>query len=124
MLAGVILVSCAGKKKVMQVPLVNEIDQKMLKYTFISSGIVEDSLQVKVQYGGGCVRPHEFLLVQTKSDSVGQANIYLLHTTLNDRCRALVRAERSFSISSLLQDSAITSIVLNGEKELLSKAKE
>jgi hypothetical protein len=119
-LALLLSLGCSSRKKIVQVPVVKEIDSKMLKYTFISSDIVGDSLKVKLQYGGGCVKPHQFALVRTASSTPGEVAIYLLHKTLTDRCKALVRAELSYGISSLLQDKSITSIKLNGEKELLA----
>jgi hypothetical protein len=114
-----VLAACHGRKKIAQVPIVKEIDTKMLKYTFISSEIQGDSLNVKLQYGGGCVKPHEFKLVRTASTLPGEVNLYLLHTTLTDKCKALVRTELNFAINTLIQDTSINSIKLNGEKEML-----
>ncbi|MEY2923890.1 MAG: hypothetical protein RLZZ337_430 [Bacteroidota bacterium] len=116
-----VLTSCKARKKTIEVPTQKEIDKKDLSYTFISSEIVGDSLVAKLQYGGGCIKPHQFSLVQTPRVKADEVNIYLLHTTYDDRCKALVRTEQKFSIASLLKDNSIKSIKLNGEKELLPR---
>lgn len=118
------LVSCKARKKVIEVPLQKEVDRKDLSYTFISSDIVGDTLVAKLQYGGGCVKPHQFALVQTPRVKADEVNIYLLHTTYDDRCKALVRTEQKFSIATLLKDSSVKSIKLNGEKELLPQPED
>ena len=109
--------SCTGRK--LAIPMVKEVDRAELKYTFISSEIVGDSLEVKLQYGGGCIKPHLFDLVQTASTEQGEVVLWLLHKTLDDKCRALVKTEVKFDISSVLGKEGVTSIKLNGEKELL-----
>ncbi len=113
------IISCS--KKIIGVPFVKEIDRTELKYTFISSEIVGDSLIAKVQYGGGCIRPHIFDLVQTSKDDDGGVYLWLLHKTTDDKCRALVRVSRSYDISSILSDTSVTSIKLNGDKVLYEK---
>lgn len=113
------LFGCSLQKKIMEVPLVLEVDKKDLSYTFISSEIVGDTLVAKLQYGGGCVKPHQFSLVQTPRVEKGEVNIWLKHTTYDDKCKALVRTEQKFSIATLLKDATISSIKLNGEKEML-----
>ena len=105
----------------MGVPFVKEIDRSELKYTFISSEIIGDSLVAKVQYGGGCIKPHLFDLVQTSKDDRGTVYLWLLHKTTDDKCRALVRISRSYDISTILKDSTVTSIKLNGDKVLYEK---
>ncbi len=115
--------ACSSKKYI-AVPLAKEVNKQELKYTFISSNVVGDSLNVKVQYGGGCIRPHIFNVMQTPRIKPNEVNIWLLHKTLDDRCKALVRVEHNFDIAPLLQDSTVTSIKLNGLKELLPQPKE
>jgi hypothetical protein len=115
-LGSILLIGCRSQKKMLQVTLVKEINEQMLRYTFISSEIVGDSLMVKLQYGGGCVKLHEFGLVRTASTTSGEVNIYLLHKTLTDTCTSLIGTELSYGISSLLNDKTITSIKLNGER--------
>jgi hypothetical protein len=120
----IVWAGCGIHKKVMEVPLVPLVEKKDLSYTFISSEIVGDTLVAKLQYGGGCVKPHQFSLVQTPRVEKGEVNIWLKHTTYDDKCKALVRTEQKFSIASLLKDATITSIKLNGEKEMLNKKEE
>lgn len=120
----VAMVSCKSRKKLVEVPLQKEVEKRDLSYTFISSEIVGDTLVAKLQYGGGCIKPHQFALVQTPRVKADEVNIYLLHTTYDDRCKALVRTEQKFSIASLLKDSSVKSIKLNGEKELLPQPED
>ena len=119
LLLSIAILSCS--KKTIGVPFVKEIDRTELKYTFISSDIVGDSLVAKIQYGGGCIQPHVFDLVQTSRDDLGKVYLWLLHKTKDDKCRALVRVTRTYDISTILQDSTVTSIVLNGDKTLFEK---
>ena len=119
LLLSIAIVSCS--KKTISVPFVKEIDRSELKYTFISSDIIGDSLVAKVQYGGGCIKPHLFDLVQTSKDDRGTVYLWLLHKTTDDKCRALVRISRSYDISTILKDSTVTSIKLNGDKVLYEK---
>ncbi|MBT8327675.1 MAG: hypothetical protein KJP21_08120 [Bacteroidia bacterium] len=113
------LVSCS--RKTIGVPFVKEIDRNELKYTFISSNIIGDSLVAKVQYGGGCIKPHLFELVQTTKDDAGTVYLWLLHKTKDDKCRALVRVSRAYDVSTILKDPSVTSIKLNGDKVLYEK---
>ena len=122
---GIVLISLivigACSKKIVGIPFVKEIDRSELKYTFISSEIVEDSLVAKIQYGGGCIKPHVFNLVQTNKDDNGRAYLWLLHKTTDDKCKAIVRTTRTYDVSTLLKDSTVKSIQLNGDKILFER---
>ena len=64
----------------------------------------KDSVQVRMRYGGGCVKPHLFEMYTsatlTRDDII---DIYLAHKTHNDLCKAFVFTERTFLWSHVLR---------------------
>jgi hypothetical protein len=99
------------------------IDQNLLKYKINEAQISEDSLIINVQYGGGAIKPHEFELVQVNNDSAAYAEntvcVFLLHKTLNDKGRAILRTRLSYDLKSI--NARKKNILLNGT-QLITKA--
>ena len=87
----------------------HEIDAALLNYTVNSKSIEDENLIIKVQYGGGAIRPHEFDLVE-QSISKDSVNLVLLHLTQNDRARAIMRSELSYNIRYYLKKNLIISL--------------
>jgi hypothetical protein len=82
---------------------------------FISNAFVwEDVLTVSVQYSGGC-KKHDFQLVwdgtYTKS-LPPQISLFLIHNNNGDTCKAIVREELQFVLSSEL--TIATELLLDG----------
>jgi hypothetical protein len=72
----------------------------------------ESKLKVDVKYGGGC-RMHEFKLVfpeQTDGDTI---QLYLLHLSNGDNCRAFVHNALEFDVSKISEEIQHTPVRLN-----------
>jgi hypothetical protein len=67
----------------------------------------EDTIHIKVQYGGGC-EEHEFKLM-TNGDYAKsmppQMTLHLEHENNNDRCRALIMEELKFDLTPIRNPS-------------------
>jgi hypothetical protein len=62
----------------------------------------KDSVQVKMRYGGGCVKPHIFeMYTSAMSNKEGVVDVYLSHKTHDDKCKAFVFTVRTFIWSHL-----------------------
>lgn len=86
-------------------------DSSDLDFTILDAIAYTDSVQVRIRYGGGCVKPHVFeMYTSAVPDTTGVINLYLMHKTHNDRCRALVFTQRTFLWSHLLKPGQKVSI--------------
>lgn len=73
-------------------------DSQLLRFTLLSTELYSDSVVFKLKYGGGCIKPHVFQCYSTGiSDDSGIKDIFLSHLTLNDRCKAIVYSEKTYS---------------------------
>ncbi len=111
------LFSCKSKKmKCNESPyqVVAEIEDSLLKYRIIDAKLEKDSLMLSLRYGGGCVKPHIFELVQKENADLNIIEFYLLHHTTNDRCRALIRENLAYDLKHYLQTGH--TVLLNGQQ--------
>lgn len=93
--------------------LINEVD---LNFTPNEVFQIGHGLRVKVQYGGGCVKPHIFELVTNGEISKkGNIQFWLLHKTHDDFCKALIQEELMFDISeiTIFNQTKLKTIQLN-----------
>jgi len=92
-----------------------------LLYTLKNVQIENKHLIAKMQYGGGCVKPHIFQLVTNGLiDEKGNMSFFILHKTHNDYCKALLTEERIFDLSELydLKSERLKTITINEMKNL------
>lgn len=62
----------------------------------------KDSVELKMRYGGGCIKPHIFeMYTSAMPNKDGVIDIYLVHKTHNDYCKAFVFTARTFVWSHL-----------------------
>ncbi|OJV25245.1 MAG: hypothetical protein BGO32_04740 [Bacteroidetes bacterium 37-13] len=76
------------------------------------SGKKKNSLETKVKYGGGC-RVHSFQLIKPIQASKDTLQLYLVHESDNDMCRAFVMNEIKFNVSKLKLKKNTKVIMLN-----------
>jgi hypothetical protein len=94
---------------------VNEVD---LKFTITESNQQAHALYIEVQYGGGCVEPHIFELISTTEiNKEGVADVWLLHKTHDDLCKALLKKKLYFDVSDItaLKTKKLKYIRINNE---------
>ena len=70
-------------------------------YKILQASIVEDEMQIKVQYGGGC-KEHDFSMVISIGEVIGVPNTaigYLRHEAYNDACEALITEDLVYDLT-------------------------
>lgn len=80
-----------------------------------------NKLEIAVQYGGGCVRPHVFELVSDGViDSKGNMDFFLLHKTHNDMCKALIMETLVYDFQPLfnLKSEKLKSFKVNDMRKM------
>lgn len=81
----------------------NDIEIGDLLYKLKGVKLQEGQLFVDVEYSGGCVKPHIFSLVTDGMvRDAGVMKFALLHKTKDDKCKALLKENMTFDISSVL----------------------
>ncbi len=72
------------------------LDSQRLNFQITSVSFpVVDQLKVSVKYGGGC-KMHEFRLIYPKPAESDTIQLYLLHLTDDDHCKAFVMNDLEF----------------------------
>lgn len=94
--------------------VVSQIEDSLLNYRIIDAKLEEDSLLLFVRYGGGCIKPHIFELVQKENSDSKTIELHLLHHTTNDRCRALIRENLAYDLKPYFQKNH--TVFLNGQQ--------
>ena len=95
---------------------IDNINKQDLLFHINKMNIKDEKLNVQVQYGGGCVKPHVFELVTNGViNKDGTMEFFLLHKTHNDMCKALLIEDLSFDLAQLygLKSNVLTHISLN-----------
>ena len=98
---------------------IGEIDEPVkedLMFVIKDLTILEKKVEIKVQYGGGCVKPHVFeLYTDGVLDNSGNMDFYLLHKTHSDYCKALIMETLVFDLNPLydLQSQKLKTIRIN-----------
>lgn len=117
LLTFLLFMTCKTRKKNINFPykVVSEINDEYTRYLLQDVAIKGDSISIKVQYGGGCVKPHVFEIVELRSDNDSKFQLYLLHLTTNDRCRALLRETLTFVLKPYFDQNS-KSVFLNGQQ--------
>ena len=98
---------------------IGEIDEPVkedLMFVIKDLTILEKKVEIKVQYGGGCVKPHVFeFYTDGVLDNSGNMDFYLLHKTHNDYCKALIIEALVFDLKPLydLQSQKLKTIRIN-----------
>lgn len=69
-------------------------------------------LETKVKYGGGC-RIHSFQLIKPVQTNKDTLQLYLVHQSNNDMCRAFVMNEMKFNVTKLKLKNNTKVILLN-----------
>jgi hypothetical protein len=78
-------------------------DSVDLDFRLVNVVAFKDSVQVKMRYGGGCVKQHLFeMYTSAMPNKEGIIEIHLAHKTHDDKCKAFVFTERTFIWSHLL----------------------
>lgn len=89
-------------------------------YDILETRINGDTLAITVQYGGGC-EPHDFQMHQNMrwmKSMPPQLNIYLEHENNKDMCRAMIRQDLYFDLTSCRYTPGNSVIlILNGDRE-------
>jgi len=103
-----------------ELKVVEEIDIKEadLKFTITESNQQAHALYIEVQYSGGCVEPHVFELISTTEvGKDGIADVWLLHKTHDDLCKALIKKKLYFDVSDItaLKTKKLKHIRINNE---------
>lgn len=76
---------------------VNPPAEEFLHFQLLETVLFDDSVQFKLKYGGGCIKPHIFECYTSGMKSQdGVFDLYLIHKTKDDRCKALVHTERTY----------------------------
>jgi len=79
-----------------------ELKEEDLKFSIQNASQIGHGFRVKVQYGGGCVKPHVFELITDGIISKqGNIQFWLLHKTHDDLCKALINEELMFDVSEI-----------------------
>ena len=94
----------------------DNINKQDLLFHINKMAIKDKILLVQVQYGGGCVKPHEFELITNGIiNKEGGMDFYLLHKTHNDMCKALLIEDLTFNLEKLynLQSNVLKNIRIN-----------
>jgi hypothetical protein len=109
--------TCKSRKKNIEFPykIVSEIKTEYTRYHIKEVAINGDSISIKVQYGGGCVKPHIFEIVELKNDNDSRIQLHLLHLTTNDRCKALLRETLTFDLKPYFNLNS-KSVFFNGQE--------
>lgn len=83
------------------------------------------ALKIDVQFGGGCLDNHVFELYTTgKPDENGVVDMYLLHKTTGDLCKALLMQPRYYNIGKLTNRKNISAFRINDSQVIsLTKSK-
>lgn len=117
LLTFLLFMTCKTREKNINFPykVVSEINDEYTRYLLQDVAIKGDSISIKVQYGGGCVKPHVFEIVELRSDNDSKFQLYLLHLTTNDRCRALLRETLTFVLKPYFDQNS-KSVFLNGQQ--------
>lgn len=88
-------------------------------YEIDTMWMVQDTLHIKVQYGGGC-EPHEFELMSNGAYAKSmppQMTLHLEHENNDDMCRGLITEELKFDLTPIRNPSTEKLIVrVNGLK--------
>lgn len=116
-LTSLLFMTCKTRKKNINLPykVVTEINDEYTRYLVQDAVIKSDSISIKVQYGGGCVKPHVFEIVELRSDNDNRIQLYLLHLTTNDRCKALLRETLTFDLKPYFEQNS-KSVFLNSQE--------
>ncbi len=97
---------------------IDKIPEDLL-FTLRDVTLNDNTLKATVQYSGGCVKPHIFVLETTGVITTdGIMDFSLLHKTHNDFCRALLIDTVHFNIQSItdLQSDKLQAIRINSEE--------
>ena len=99
-----------------------KLEKEDLLFHLLEAFLTNQVLELEVQYGGGCIKPHEFVLVSDGIiDENGLMKFYLLHKTHDDHCKALIIENLSFDLKKLYQlDSERLSGILLNEVYLMN----
>jgi hypothetical protein len=79
------------------------------------AGKKNKEIAVTVKYGGGC-KMHRFQLVRPVQSSKETLQLYLVHESNNDLCRAFVANNMSFNAKTLKVKKGVKSILINDFK--------
>lgn len=97
------------------------IDKADLMFSMKGITLMEKMVEVKVQYGGGCVKPHIFELVTDGViDDQGNMKFHLLHKTHHDKCKALLMESLVFNLEPLynLESEKLKSFQVNNMRKI------
>ena len=89
-------------------------------YKILEADIVEDEMQLKVQYGGGC-KEHDFSMIISIGEIVGVPNTaigFLRHEAYDDACEALITEDLTFDLTPFKEQWKQLSGKSNGTIEI------
>lgn len=106
--------------------IVDEIDivADDLRYKLKNTIVKENTIMFDVSYGGGCKKPHDFVLHTTGNiNENGLMEIYLMDKTHGDLCKMLLMEQHFFDISAItnLDSEKLKGFLINKETEYLFK---
>ncbi|MBL6875881.1 MAG: hypothetical protein ISR01_03725 [Chitinophagales bacterium] len=110
------LLDLGNKMQSFQIGEIDEPVKEDLMFVIKDLTILEKKVEIKVQYGGGCVKPHVFeLYTDGVLDKTGNMDFYLLHKTHSDYCKALIMETLVFDLNPLydLQSQKLKTIRIN-----------
>jgi hypothetical protein len=79
------------------------------------AGKKNKEIAVTVKYGGGC-KMHRFQLVRPVQSSKETLQLYLVHESNNDMCKALVANDMRFNTKNLKVKKGVKTILINDYK--------
>ena len=86
------------------------------KVRILNTKIIDDILQIKIEYSGGCEK-HDFNLIFNeiwKKSMPPKITLFLEHKDGNDKCKALVSEVLKFDIKKLKEKTNVVYINLVG----------
>ena len=86
------------------------------KVRILNTKIIDDILQIKIEYSGGCEK-HDFNLIFNeiwKKSMPPKITLFLEHKDGNDKCKALVNEVLKFDIKKLKEKTNVVYINLVG----------
>jgi len=78
-----------------------KIPKKSDSFGLSKASITEDTLQLKVEYGGGCEKHTFVLYCHNKLKEVDTLEVFIIHDANNDPCEAIVREDVNFDLKPL-----------------------
>lgn len=95
---------------------INSIDKEDLLFQMVSANLMDQVLNIQVQFGGGCISVHQFELVTNGVITAdGVMEFFVLHKTHDDYCKALLIKDLTFNLNEIynLESEKLKSIKLN-----------